>query len=80
MKADGRRFPRGWRPPAPQITIHNKQTNKSRTDAGLPWNGFTTVWWFERGLKDIGGSRTLVSNWWMVNSFLGPKKLVAPEN
>jgi hypothetical protein len=39
----------------------------------------TTVWWFERGLKDIGGSRTLVSNWWLVNSFLGPKKLVAPE-
>jgi hypothetical protein len=34
----------------------------------------------ERGLKDIGGSRTLVSNWWLVNSFLGPKKLVAPEN
>jgi hypothetical protein len=30
-------------------------------------------------LKDLGGSRTLVSNWWLVNSFLGPKKLVAPE-
>jgi hypothetical protein len=40
---------------------------------------FTTVWWFERGLKDIGGSRTLVSNWCLVNSFLGPKKLVDPE-
>jgi hypothetical protein len=24
-------------------------------------------------MKDIGGSRTLVSNWWLVNSFLGPK-------
>jgi hypothetical protein len=37
--------------------------------------GFTTVWWLERGLKGIGGSRTLVSNWWLVNSFLGPKKI-----
>jgi hypothetical protein len=23
----------------------------------------------EGWLKDIGGSRTLVSNWWLVNSF-----------
>ena len=41
--------------------------------------GFTTVWWFDRGMKDIGGSRTLVSNWWLVNSFLDPQKLVDPE-
>jgi hypothetical protein len=41
--------------------------------------GFTTVWWFERGPEDIGGSRTLVSNWWLVKSILGPKKLVGPE-
>jgi hypothetical protein len=26
--------------------------------------------------KDIGASKTLVSNWWYVNSFLGPKKRI----
>jgi hypothetical protein len=30
-------------------------------------------------LKDIDGSRTQVSNWWLLNSFLGPKKMVDPE-
>ncbi len=40
---------------------------------------FTTVWWFERGPENIGGSRTLVSNWWLVKSILGTKKLVGPE-
>jgi hypothetical protein len=31
-------------------------------------------------LKDIGGSRTPISNWCLVNSFLGAKKLLDPEN
>jgi hypothetical protein len=29
--------------------------------------------------RNIGGSRTLVSNWWLVKSIFGPKKLVGPE-
>jgi hypothetical protein len=51
-------------------------SGQKETKAVAGWLSRST----ERDPEDISGSRTLVSNWWLVNSFLEPKTLVVQKS